>query len=220
MARRRGIFVSFEGSEGCGKSTQIARLLARLEARGERCVKTREPGGTNLGEAVRHLLKFAPEGRGMCAESELLLFAASRAQLVREQLIPWLEDGVHVLADRFQDSTLVYQGLGRGLDMNAIAQINAFATGGLKPDLTIVLDMDARIAWERAVRETRAHAAEGADRMEEEEMPFYERVRQGYLELARLEPDRMIVIAAERDVETIETEIWNLIQQRYDGFSS
>lgn len=207
-----GLFISFEGSEGCGKSTQIKLLRQRFAAAGGRCEITREPGGTKLGEAIRHLLKHAPEGEGMTPESELLLFAASRAQLVREQINPWLADGVHVIADRFLDSTYVYQGIARGLDLDAVRQINAFAVGERLPNLTFVLDMDAGVAFERA-----AARGEPKDRMESEALTFYEKVRQGYLDLAEREPDRFAVIDASASIEVIAEQIETTLTNRYDG---
>ncbi|MFT5467337.1 MAG: dTMP kinase [Verrucomicrobiales bacterium] len=208
-----GIFVSFEGSEGCGKSTQINLLRQLIESAGRRCEVTREPGGTKLGEVIRHLLKHAPEGDGMTPESELLLFAASRAQLVREKIQPWLEAGVSVIADRFLDSTVVYQGIARGLDLDAVRSINAFAVGSCLPDLTFVLDMDAGNAFERA-----AARSEKPDRMESEALSFYEKVRQGYLDLAAAEPDRFVVLDAGASIETIAEQIESTLTNRYNGF--
>ena len=186
---------------------------------GAKCTLTREPGGTPLGESIRHLLKFAPEGENMVAEAELLLFAASRAQLVREMLVPSLEKGVHVLADRFLDSTVVYQGIARGLELDAVRQINAVAVGATLPDVTFVLDMDAQLALERARIQSQADLfQEQADRMESEQLTFYENVRQGYLDLAREEADRIVVIDASQPIDAIAAEIWTTLTQRYDGF--
>ena len=209
-----GRFISFEGSEGCGKSTQINRLQARLTASGHQVEFTREPGGTPLGESIRHLLKFAPEGEGMHPEAELLLFTASRAQLVRESLLPKLENGVHILADRFLDSSVVSQGIARGLDVETVRAINHFAVGPCLPDITFVLDMDAQTAHERALAES-----EQRDRMESEALDFYETVRQGYLTLAKQETDRLVVIDASQTIDEIEAEIWNTLTNRFDGFS-
>jgi dTMP kinase len=212
---RRGVFVSFEGSEGCGKSTQIREVRALLEARGVRCLSTREPGGTPLGEVIRDILKYAPEGRGMCPQAELLLFAASRAQLVRESILPALADGQWVLADRFHDSSVVYQGIGRKLGIEPVRQINEFALGDCRPDVTFLLDMDSASAWERANAVTRQLGR--TDRMESEGTEFYEAVRQGYLSLAAQHPDRFVVVSAARDVEAIREEIWTTLTQRFDG---
>ncbi len=212
---RPGVFVSFEGSEGCGKSTQIRELEHRLDGEGIPCLTTREPGGTPLGETIRHLLKHAPEGQGMTPEAELLLFAASRAQLVRESLRPALGQGRWVVADRFHDSSLVYQGLARGLGVDVVRSINDFALGGCRPDITFLLDMDASTAFGRATAATRA--AGRTDRMEAEAIGFYETVRKGYLALAREEGDRMVVISAEQDVAAIHEQIWQTLTRRFDG---
>ncbi|HRJ07582.1 MAG TPA: dTMP kinase [Prosthecobacter sp.] len=204
-----GFFLSFEGSEGCGKSTQIRLLRARLEAAGRRVEVLREPGGTEIGEEVRHLLQHAQEGRGMCAETELLLFAASRAQIVREKVRPLLAEGVFVILDRFLDSTTVYQGRARGLPLESVRAVNAFATGGTLPLLTVLLDMDARAAWSR-IHET----GRELDRMESQPLEFFEKVRAGYLALAGAEPERIRVVDADRAPETVHEEIWSLVQTR------
>jgi dTMP kinase len=214
---RPGVFVSFEGSEGCGKSTQIQEIRSLLEARGRSCLATREPGGTALGEVIRNLLKHAPEGRGMCPEAELLLFAASRAQLVREIIRPALDAGTWVLADRFHDSSLVYQGMARGLGLEPVRRINGFALGACRPDVTFLLDMDAAAAWERARAVTRKMGRE--DRMESEPAAFYETVRQGYLTLAAEDPERVVVVPAARPLEVIRDEIWQTLTRRFDGLS-
>src|SRR3954466_4939990 len=138
----RGAFITFEGSEGCGKSTQVLRLAARLEQQGGRTVLTREPGGTAIGEKIRDLLQFAPESFAMTRETELLLFEASRAQLVRETIAPALEQGHVVISDRFFDSTTVYQGVARNLAPEIVRTLNAFAVGDARPDLTLILEVD------------------------------------------------------------------------------
>lgn len=204
-----GFFLSFEGSEGCGKSTQIQLLKSRLEAEGENIVILREPGGTSVGEEIRHLLQHAKAGEGMTAEAELLLFAASRAQIVREKIRPLLASGTVVILDRFLDSTTVYQGIARGLPLDSVRAINAFATGGTLPQLTLVLDMDPAIAHQRI------HATgRELDRMESQPLAFFEKVRQGYCELAQAEPERMILVDAAREPETIHADIWTLLQTR------
>ncbi|MCX6848941.1 MAG: dTMP kinase [Verrucomicrobia bacterium] len=186
-----GFLLSFEGSEGCGKSTQIALLRTRLEAAGRNVVVLREPGGTELGESIRHLLQHAKEGAAMTPETELLLFAASRAQLVREKIRPLLESGTFVILDRFLDSTTVYQGIARGLPLESVRAINHFAIGGTLPNLTLVLDMDSATAWQRIHQSGRE-----LDRMESQPQSFFEKVRQGYLEVAQAEPQRIQVIDA------------------------
>ncbi len=206
-----GLFFTFEGSEGCGKSTQIALLREQLEAAGERVLLVREPGGTALGEAVRALL-LAPPGDGppLSAASELLLFAASRAQLVREKIAPTLEQGIHVIADRFLDSTTVYQGFGRGLDLIAVSQINAFAVGNTRPDLTFLLDMDAAEAHARALGRSQGQL----DRMESEPMAFYEKIREGYQLLAKEDKHRFRVLDATLPPAEIATLVWEDVRSR------
>jgi len=205
-----GVFITFEGSEGCGKTTQIQRLAARLKDAGVEMVVTREPGGTALGESIRHLLKFAEEGRDMTAETELLLFAASRAELMRKVIEPALEAGRWVIADRFMDSTTVYQGVARRLEGKAVRYVNEFAVGTRRPDLTILLDVDTEEARKRLLRRPRPAGA--PDRMEQMPVEFYEAVRQGYLALAREEPGRFRVIQASRGVEVVEAEVWEYVE--------
>lgn len=204
-----GFLISFEGSEGCGKSTQIRLLRERLEKSGRRVEVLREPGGTEVGESIRHLLQHAKEGHGMTSEAELLLFAASRAQIVREKIRPLIESGAFVILDRFLDSTTVYQGHARGLPLESVRAINAFAIGGTLPQLTIVLDMDTQTAWQRI------HATgRELDRMESQPPAFFEKVRQGYLDLARTEPQRISVVDASREAQRVHDDIWNLVSTR------
>jgi dTMP kinase len=203
-----GIFITFEGSEGCGKTTQIQLLAARFQRAGLPILLTREPGGTPLGESIRHLLKFADEGRDMTPEAELLLFAASRAQLIRRVIAPALAAGTWVIADRFLDSTTVYQGVARRLDYDSVCFINDFAVGDRLPDLTILLDLDTTEA-QRRLSQRPSHSP---DRMEQLPPDFYESVRQGYLMLAREEPDRFRVIQAARPIEVVEAEIWDHVE--------
>lgn len=204
-----GLFLSFEGSEGCGKSTQIGLLRGRLEAAGREVLLTREPGGTFIGEKIRELLQYTPEAADMCDETELLLFAASRAQLVRAQLIPALGAGTVVIADRFFDSTTVYQGMARGLDRTAVDAINGFAVGECRPQLTLLLDLDAEEGRRRAA------GREGmADRMEQQPAEFYQRVRDGYLELAAADPERICVIDAAGEIDAIAETIWKTVSER------
>lgn len=207
---QRGRFITFEGSEGCGKSTQIARFVSWLREAGHEVILTREPGGTVLGEKIRHLLQHDPEGEGMTAESELLLFAASRAQLVRELILPGLESGTWIVADRFYDSTTVYQGIGRGLDVEAVGRINAFAVGPAIPDLTFLLDLDAATGHARAV----AASAGAHDRMESQPPAFFESVRQGYLELAAREKKRIAVIDASASVDEVFAQLIAAFRER------
>ena len=205
-------FITFEGSEGCGKSTQVLRLAARLEQQGIRTLVTREPGGTAIGEKIRDLLQFAPESFAMTPETELLLFEASRAQLVRETIAPALSQGTVVISDRFFDSTTVYQGVARKLAPEIVQTLNAFAIGDARPDVTFILDIDVETARQRMLR--RVRPVEVKDRMEQEPIEFYERVCEGYRELARHEPDRFIVIDGAQSPDAIEEQIWNCLQSR------
>jgi len=207
----RGLLISFEGSEGSGKTTQISRLMERFEEMGHEVIVTREPGGTEIGEEIRHLLKHVEAGEGMCPETELLLFAASRAQLVREIILPALEAGKIILCDRYLDSTTVYQGVARQLSEDPVTYINEFAVGNLMPDLTIVLDVPAEVGLDRI-----KHRATGIpDRMEKENIEFYEAVREGYLLLVRSLPDRFAVFDGTMDKSKIEEHVWEEIGRRF-----
>ena len=207
----KGKFISFEGSEGCGKSTQIKKLSNRLEQLGIDVLHTREPGGTKLGESIRDLLQHAPEGENMTPESELLLFASSRAQLVREVISPALDKGAYVIADRFLDSTTIYQGSGRGINEEFLNQIHDFTVGDYYPDCTFLLDL--------SVKEGRKRIAERSngklDRMEREPDSFFEMIRSGYLDLARDNKDRFVVLDGSQSPEVIECEIWNYLNKKY-----
>lgn len=198
----RGVFISFEGSEGCGKSTQIQRLADRFRHAGHRVLMTREPGGTEIGEQLRHLLQHSKAGYAMAAETELLLFTASRAQLVREVITPALAEGTMVLADRFLDSTTVYQGVARRLDPAQVGVINNFAVGSVLPNATFVLDLDPQEARRRMSHRTLA------DRMESQPPEFYEAVRSGYLALARENPRRVHLLDGNEPIETLASRIW------------
>jgi dTMP kinase len=203
-------FITFEGSEGSGKSTQADRLAAHLRRIEIPYILTREPGGTPIGESIRDLLQFAPHNSNMASETELLLFEASRSQLVREVIKPALERGMCVIADRFSDSTTVYQGAARKLDREMIERVNAFVVGDCVPDITFVLDVDAATAESRMQREPRK-----ADRMEQQPAEFYELVREGYRELAAHERERIVLIDGARDANEIETEIWSMLSDRF-----
>jgi dTMP kinase len=202
-------FITFEGSEGCGKSTQVQRLARCLEDLEIPFLVTREPGGTPIGETIRELLQFAPHNSTMTPETELLLFQASRSQLVREIIKPALERGLCVIADRFFDSTTVYQGAARKLDREMVERLNAFAVGDCVPDVTFVLDVDA------ATAESRMQQPRKADRMEQQPAEFYERVREAYRELAKREPNRVVLIDGSPDADVIEHEIWQIVSARF-----
>ncbi|MGB4593758.1 MAG: dTMP kinase [Coriobacteriia bacterium] len=181
-----GVFITFEGGDGSGKSTQIRRLAEALRAAGADVVTLREPGGTEVGEGVREML-LSPAHEQMSPVAEFLLFAASRAELTLTVIKPALEVGRVVLDDRHADSSVAYQGYGRGLDLDTVCAINSFATGGLVPDCTIVLDVEPTAGIAAAT------PAE-ADRLEREEISFHERVREGFLKIAEREPGRVKVI--------------------------
>jgi dTMP kinase len=202
-------FITFEGSEGCGKSTQVQLLANRLDMMGVPFLITREPGGTAIGESIRELLQFAPQSAGMTPETELLLFEASRSQLVREVIKPALENGNCVIADRFFDSTTVYQGVARKLDRKIVRQLNAFAVGDCIPDITFLLDVDLETARARMKGPRRP------DRMEQQADEFYEQVRDGYQELAKWQKERVIIIQGWQSPLDIEKEIWKTLSSRF-----
>lgn len=202
------LFISFEGPEGAGKSTQLARLAAELERSGLRCLKTREPGGTPLGDELRRLL-LDPQ-QSVNPLSEFLLYSASRAQLLSEVIRPALQRGEVVLCDRYADSTLAYQGAGRGLPEAFLRDVTWEATGGLRPHLTFLLDLDPELGLERAGRR-------GAkDRLESADLRFHQRVREGFLRLARAEPERFTVLDATRSPEDLQRDIWAVVSATLD----
>ncbi len=194
-------FITFEGIEGSGKTTQIRLLMDWFKARDIRALLTREPGGTSIGEQVRAIL-LNPINTEMTPEAEILLFSAARAQIVREIIRPRLADGWIVVCDRFADSTLAYQGYGHGLPMDDLMRITEFATGGLWPDLTIYLDLDVETGLRR-----KAATPEEWNRMEAKEVAFHKRVRQGYRALAAQAPGRWLVVDAAQPVAAIQEQI-------------
>ena len=206
-------FITFEGSEGSGKSTQVQRLAARLTRLSVPHLVTREPGGTPIGETIRELLQFASHNSEMTPETELLLFEASRSQLVREVIKPALARGLCVIADRFFDSTTVYQGAARKLDREMVERLNGFAVSDCIPGLTFVLDIDAANAKSRMQKPRRP------DRMEQEPAEFYERVREVYRELAAREPNRIVLIDGSRKPDEIENEIWKVLCGRFPNLN-
>lgn len=205
-----GKLISFEGSEGSGKSTQISLLAAHFQKEGREVVSTREPGGTEIGEQIRNIIVHNSKGDEMCAETELLLFAAARAQLVREVIVPALTRGAMVLSDRYLDSSTVYQGVGRNLGADPVAQINRFAVGNVMPDLTVVLDVPTEVSLARI----RQRASDLPDRMERENIGFYEKIREGYLLLAKSMGDRFVVIDGTQTTDTIQKKIWAAVKER------
>ena len=210
----KGRLITFEGPEGAGKSTQAAMLIAKLEARGIEVVYTREPGGTKLGEAIRGVLQYNAAGEDPCAESEVLLFEASRAQLVRNVIRPALDRGAWVLCDRFADSTTAYQGFGRGFSVELMETINRFAIGDAVPDMTILLDVNVSLGMQRCAKRQIGKKIQ-YDRIESEALEFHEKVRQGYLELARRFPERFRKVDAMRHAEPIGEDIWKLVSDAF-----
>jgi len=206
-----GLFITFEGTEGSGKSTQITLLAKRLRGAGRKVRTLREPGGTPIGEELRHTLKHSAQNQAMRAETELLLMNASRAQLVREVIRPALAAGEIVLCDRFYDSTTSYQGYGRQLDLVAVKAMIDFAVGTTRPGLTLLLVVSQELSEERRLAR-QSTLGFMRDRMEEGDREFFERVALGYQAIAAAEPNRMRVIAGKNSVETIETAIWKAVE--------
>lgn len=206
-----GYFITFEGSEGCGKTTQIEALAKALDAQGKTVLITREPGGTLIGEKIRNLLQDPSHKNDISDMTELLLFSASRAELITSRIQPALSRGEIVICDRFYDSTFVYQGLGRAIDMNIVKQLNQITVGTLKPDLTILLDLDAKIGIERA----KSRQSGELDRIENESLAFFEAVRNGYLELAKKEPERFKTIDGLLSVDAIKKIIWDTVVDQF-----
>lgn len=208
--RSAGRLISFEGSEGSGKSTQIARLASLLQQSGREVVATREPGGTEIGEQIRNIIVHNSRGDEMTPETELLLFAAARAQVVREVIAPALLRGAVVLSDRFLDSTTVYQGIARNLAPGPVNEINRFAVGDVMPHLTLVIDVPTEVSLSRL----KQRASDLPDRMERENVSFYEKVRAGYLLLAKEWPERVVVIDGTKTPDAIEKRIWSEVEKR------
>jgi len=207
-----GKFITFEGPEGSGKSTQIRLLTEKLEAQGIEVCCTREPGGTATGEAIRNILQHDAVDERLTERAELLLFTASRAQLVKQVVLPALERGIWVLCDRFIDSTMAYQGFARGMDIDTLDRINDFAIHDRKPDLTLLLDLDIDCGFARLAGRY-ANSSESADRFERETRDFHLRVRGGYHELAKREPKRFRIVNADRPIEAISEDVWSLVKE-------
>ena len=202
------MFITIEGPDGGGKTTQMNMLVPALEERGLDIVRTREPGGTDIGDQIRSVI-MDMKNKSMDPRAEILLFCASRAQLVSELIRPSLASGKIVLCDRYADSTMAYQGYGHGLDRTALKNLLEFATGGLKPDLTILLDISAEAGLRRRITNH-----DEWNRMDDYALQFHERVRKGYLEMAAAEPERFAVIHADRSKEEIHSEIVSVIMRK------
>jgi dTMP kinase len=205
------MFISFEGPDGSGKTTQVGQIAALLRGRGRNVLLTREPGGTAIGDQIRHILHDM-KNQSMQPRAELLLFSASRAQIVEEVIRPHLKAGGIVICDRFFDSTYAYQGYGHGLDLSTLRTITEFATGGLRPDLTILLD----IAPEAGIQRRLSAVAQGEEwnRLDAMALEFHRRVRAGYHALIAAEPERWVRIDAERDVSAVQADILRAVESR------
>ena len=200
-------FISFEGIDFCGKTTQIQLLVQKLQARQIPVEVVREPGGTDISEKIRTILLDKSHGH-MVAQTEILLYSAARSQLVFQKIVPLLEKGIYVIADRYFDSTTAYQGYGRGLDIDFVKKLNRFATGGLLPFKTFFIDISPQEAEKR-----RQQAGLHQDRLEIGGIPFYQKVREGFLHIAAEEPERFVTISGERPIADIANEIWQHIEQ-------
>jgi dTMP kinase len=206
------MFITFEGVEGSGKTVQAKLLADSLAARGLAILLTREPGGTDIGDQIRAVLHDT-RNTAMLATTEILLYSAARAQIVGQSIRPALAGGQIVISDRYADSTLAYQGYGRGLDLDALRFITAFATGGLTPDITFFLDVDVE---EGLRRKQKAYHAQGDElnRMDQQSLDFYRRVRAGYLTMVACEPRRWVVLNGQRDVQAVHADVRAVVDQR------
>ena len=200
------MFITFEGTEGSGKTTQINHLANKLSEAGYSVQNTREPGGSNVGNQIREIL-LDPVNERLSATSELLLYAASRAQHVREVIVPALKNGKIVISDRFSDATVAYQGYGRNLDLVLINHLNQIATDGLAPDLTFLLNLPVEIGLQRA-----SISRVKLDRIERESLEFHKRVQNGYLAIAKEETNRIKIIDATQPIDVIFNEIWSILK--------
>lgn len=205
------MFITFEGIEGCGKTTQVKRLSAHLEEYGIPYIMTLEPGGTRIGKSIRRVL-LDSNNTDLTPLTELILYAADRAQHVGEVIIPGLDDGKWIICDRFFDATVAYQGFGRGLDMDLIRTLNEKATSGLSPDITILMDCPEDIGLKRALDRNRDQSMEDLGRFEKEKMEFHHRVRKGYLALAERYRERFYIIDASKSVAEVEQDILNTLK--------
>ena len=212
MGGHLSFFITFEGVEGSGKTTQIQRLKKYLTQRGIPCKVTREPGGCPIGEKVRKIL-LNPDHREMVPMSELLLYEAARAQHVNDMIKPFLKKGGVILCDRFNDATLAYQGYGRRIDLRWIERLNYLSSQGIRPDVTFLLDCPSDVGLKRALQRNRVLKQEREERFEKEEIQFHRRVRKGYLAIAKKEPRRVKVI----DTRQGEDKVFNKIRKTVDN---
>ena len=212
---KKGKFITFEGPECAGKTTQIKCLNSYFESKKIPCVTTREPGGTVIGEELRNIVKHHAGDTAVVDKAEVLLFAASRAQHVEKVILPALEKGINVICDRFIDSTTAYQGYARGIDLEFISNLNKFATGNCIPDITFVLDLTAEQSAERSLK--REETLFIVDRIESEEINFHRRVREGFLKIAKNEPKRVKIIQATLAPELIHAKILEILRNAIPG---
>jgi dTMP kinase len=210
------MFISFEGIEGSGKTTQAKQTVRLLQDKGHDCVITREPGGTRIGEKIRAIL-LDPLSKDMDPLTELLLYTADRAQHIKEYILPLLSDGKMVLCDRYYDATMAYQGFARGLDIGLIEKLHKLLFENLQPDITLLLDLPPEIGLERAWKQiNNGNRMGGETRFEEERLSFHRRVREGYLELSRLEPERFRIIDASKKEHEVQEEIIKILDEEID----
>lgn len=207
MTKRRGVFITFEGGDGCGKSTQMRLLAERLRSEGRSVMETVEPGGTRIGDQIRRIL-LDSANQDLRATPELLLYFASRAQNVEELILPALDQGTIVLSDRFTDSSMAYQGYGRGLGEDAVLALDRIACHGLMPDATILIDIDIETSLARAKERNLSHTE---TRMDEQALEFHHRVRQAYKRMAGREPRRFRVIDGRASVEAVAAAVWDAV---------
>jgi dTMP kinase len=207
-------FITVEGGDGTGKTTALNAIVKHLDSRGLPCVVTREPGGTPLGRVIRQILVETGE-QPLGSRAELFLYLADRAQHVDYVITPALESGKIVISDRYTDSTLAYQGYGRGIDLKLLRELNQLADGGVEPDLTLLLDCPVKLALARTARRRLQSSGEAKheDRFEQEDLDFHERVRAGFIEMARAEPERFRIINAARPAEMVAEEIRRLLER-------
>jgi dTMP kinase len=215
ITNKTGLFISFEGPECAGKTTQIALLKNYLTGKQHSVLTTREPGGTEIGEKIRQIVKHLTGRDAVVDEAEILLFAASRAQHVKTLIEPALKQGFIVISDRFSDSTLAYQGYARGIGLDFVERLNEFATLGVKPDITFVLDLPPEEIEKRA--EKRQETLFVEDRIESEKIEFHRKVRDAFLKIARDEPERIRVISAMQEIDIIHTKITEMLKNAFEG---
>ncbi|MBF0558300.1 MAG: dTMP kinase [Nitrospirae bacterium] len=207
MKTGKGFFISFEGIEGTGKTTQARLLSDRLTGEGQDVIVTFEPGGTLIGSKIREIL-LLPDHTEMSAVTELLLYNADRAQHLTEKILPAINESKIIITDRFSDATVAYQGHARGLDMALIESLDRLATGGLRPDLTVLFDLDVEVGL------ARNRSANKTDRLELEDIEFHRRVRKGYLEIAKLQPERVCIVDASRPAADVHAKVWEIVKER------